>query len=164
MRSRAALPLSARYRRSLWLLAGWVVAGCSGSHEPTHTLPTPPHASIAPTTNVPALLGKSIDGLRSRLGMTQLGSLTLSDPELESSLAIDNSDSLAAFRTGGLTVLASYNTHTRQVHDLLVLGHHEDSLMARASLQSSARNYLVMPVFLANKPNHLFGLRVINAK
>ncbi len=73
-------------------------------------------------------------------------------------------DSLVAFRSGGLTLVASYNIRTGQVRDLLVLGRHEDSLMARASLRTNARNYLIMPVFLANKPNHLLGLRIVSVR
>jgi hypothetical protein len=71
------------------------------------------------------------------------------------------SDSLLAFRTGGLTLIASYNAHTRQVRDLLVLGHQEDSLMARASLRANTNEYLLLPVFLTNRPNRLVGLRVV---
>lgn len=152
------------YRVSLLLAACWVIAGCSGSHEPTQTVPTPPRASITPTTNVPALLGKSIDDLRSKLGPAQALPANFKDPLLTVTGASSVADSLAAFPTGGLTVVARYDARTRQVRDLLVLGSHEDSLMARASLRASARRYLLMPVFFADRPSHLVGLRIITVK
>lgn len=151
------------HRAGLQLVACWVVVGCSGSHEPAQTSPTP-RSSIAPAANVPALLGKSIDGLRSKLGAAQALPPSYSDPltAIITASPTGRTDSLLAFRTGGLTLVASYDARTRQVRDLLVLGRHEDSLMARASLQADARNYLVMPVFSANRRNHLLGLRVIS--
>lgn len=136
---------------------GWL-AGCSGAHEPTQTVGTPPHAVVAPTTNVPVLLGRSIDELRSRLGAAQPLPAGYLDP-LSAGMA--TTDSLLAFRTGGLQLVATYNTHTRQVRDLLVLGQQEDSIMGQASLRSSARGYLVMPVFRPDSPNRLLGLRVL---
>ncbi|MGI4742491.1 MAG: hypothetical protein ACRYG7_45620 [Janthinobacterium lividum] len=152
-----------RYRTGLSLVVGCLAAGCSGAHEPAQAPPTPPHATIAATANVPALLGTSIDELR-----TQLGAMHALPPNFTNlltrnttGLLPNKADSLLAFRTGGLTLVASYNVHTRQVRDLFVLGHQEDSLMARASLRVNANGYLLLPVFLANKPNYLVGLRVI---
>ncbi|MDO7886397.1 hypothetical protein [Hymenobacter cheonanensis] len=136
----------------------WWLASCSGAHEPTQTASATAHAAVAPTTNVPALLNSSIDGLRSRLGAAYPLPAGYLDPL---SVGVASTDSLLAFRTGGLQLVATYNAHTRQVHDLLVLGQQEDSLMGRASLRSSARDYLVLPVFRPDNPNRLLGLRVI---
>ena len=148
------------------LLAGGLVAGCSGAHEPTQQTTTPPRAAITPTANVPALLGTSIDGLRRRLGAGQPLPPGFADP-LSVALAANSTahvDSQAAFRTGGLMLVASYNAHTRQVSDLLLLGQHEDSLMGRASLRTNAHDYLVLPVFRTDKPTHLLGLRIVQAR
>lgn len=149
-----------------WLLAGGWLGACSGAHEPTQTTSVATHADVAPTANVPALLGLSIDDLHSRLGTRQplptRPGTTDAVPEVASRLT--NPDSLASFRAGGLTLIANYNARTRQVHELLVLGHHEDSLMARAALRSSASQYLVMPVFASGRPNYLLGLRVVPIK
>ncbi len=138
---------------------GWWLAGCSGAHEPTQVISSVPHAVVAPTTNVPALLGRSIDELRGRLDTTArplpAGYLSL----LSNGLA--STDSLQAFRTGGLQLIATYNRTTRQVRDLLILGPREDSLMGRASLRNSARRYVVLPVFRPDTPNKLLGLRVL---
>ncbi|AMR26041.1 hypothetical protein A0257_02280 [Hymenobacter psoromatis] len=164
MRDRAKNLLAHGYRTSLRLAACWAVAGCSGAHEPAQTAPTPPRASVVATANVPALLGKSIDSLRGKLGPAQALPANYKDPLETITAAAPTTDSLAAFRTGGLTVVASYDARTRQVRDLLVLGQHEDSLLARASLRASARNYLIMPVFFANKPGHLLGVRVVAIK
>lgn len=164
MRDRPQILLVPGYRTSLRLAACWAVAGCSGAHEPAQTAPTPPRASVTADANVPALLGKSIDSLRSQLGPPQALPATYKDPLAAITAASPTTDSLTVFRTGGLTVVASYNARTRQVRDLLVLGQHEDSLLARASLRASARTYLLMPVFFVNKPGHLLGLRVINTK
>ncbi|TDN40552.1 hypothetical protein E4631_10455 [Hymenobacter sp. UV11] len=163
MRSWAQNLLVHCYRPSWQLAACWAIAGCSGTHEPVQTAPTLPRASVAPTANVPAMLGKSIDSLRSQLGPAQALPANYTDP-LTTISAAPTTDSLAAFRTGGLTIVASYNAQTRRVRDLLVLGRHEDSLLARASLRASAHNYLIMPVFFANKPTHLLGLRIITTK
>jgi len=152
------------YRTGMLLVAGYTAAGCSGAHEPAQALPTPPHASrVAPTANVPALLGTSIDELRTKLGATHTLPPDFVDPVAKNTLGLlpGKSDSLLAFRTGGLTLVASYNARTRQVHDLLVMGHQEDSLMARASLRANTSDYLLLPVFLTNRPNRLVGLRII---
>ena len=165
MRSRAVNLLAVSYRASLLYAACWLASGCSGAHEPTQTLPNVPRTSVAPTANVPALLGKSIDALRTKLGAAQQMPRSFMDPVVASSAAPSGSaDSLEAFRTGGLTLVASYDARTREVRDLLIVGRHEDSLMARASLQASARNYLIMPVFYSGRHNHLLGLRVISTK
>jgi hypothetical protein len=71
---------------------------------------------------------------------------------------------VTTFRTGGLTLVASYNARSREVRDLLLLGHHEDSLMGRAHLQANTPSYLVMPVFYNGNAYRLLGLRVIPAK
>ena len=150
----------------------WVVAlgtslamlGCSGAHEP-HRMSPPPvrHVQVAPTADVPALLGVSIDGLRQRLGPAQPlpDQLATSAASSLRPTSPGQFDSLAAFRTGGLLVLASYDAHSRQVRDLLLLGHHEDSLMGRAHLRANAATYLVMPVFQDTRSFRLLGLRVI---
>lgn len=165
MRSRAATLLAASCRASLLCVGCWLTGGCSGAHEPTQTLPNVPRASIAPATNVPALLGRSIDDLRTKLGPTQQMPRSFIDPIVASSAGpTGQGDSLAAFRTRGLTLVASYDARTREVRDLLIVGRHEDSLMAQASLQARARHYLIMPVFYADRPNHLLGLRVIDIK
>lgn len=150
-----------RPRRAAALLTatGWWLAGCSGAHEPTQVVGAKPHAVVAPTTNVPALLGRSIDELRGRLDTAAqplpAGYLGL----LSNGLA--STDSLQAFRSGGLQLIATYNATTRQVRDLLVLGQQEDSLMGQASLRSSARRYVILPVFRPDTPNKLLGLRVL---
>jgi hypothetical protein len=152
------------YGAGLGLAAFWGVAGCTRSHEPAQVPPTPLPASVAATANVPALLGVSIDSLRSRLGPAQALPPNFEDPSAITTDVLHPADSLVAFRIGSLTVVASYNAHTRQVRDLLVLGQQEASIMARASLQANARSYLIMPVFFASRPGHLLGLRIINIK
>ena len=145
--------------------AGVLLAACSGSHEPRRAAPAAPivHAQIAPTADVPALLGASIDGLRQRLGAPQPLPAGLQATETVAVLgaASGKLDSVMAFRTGGLLLLANYDARSRQVRDLLLLGHHEDSLMGRARLRANADRYLVMPVFYAGKSFRLLGLRVI---
>jgi hypothetical protein len=139
-------------------LASLLPAACSSSHEPPQVpAKGPAHVQVAPTTDVPALLGKSIDGLRQQLGSRQ--------PVPAGLVAIDTStnspDSLAAFHTGGLILIASYDARSREVRDLLLLGNHEDSLMGRAGLRTNAANYLIMPVFYGRNSHRLMGLRVI---
>jgi hypothetical protein len=153
---------ASRCARSSWQLAlalvSLLLADCSSSHEPPHGPALgPAHGLVAPTTDVPALLGKSIDGLRQQLGAQQ--------PLPAGLTAIDTStnspDSLAAFQTGGLTLIASYDARSRQVRDLLLLGSHEDSLMGRANLRTNATDYLIMPVFYGRNSHRLKGLRIV---
>lgn len=148
-------------------LAGLLLAGCSGTHESGQAAVRPtPRLAAPPATNVPALVGMSIDKLSERLGPSQH-----LPPDLANSLEgvvsaanLNRQDSLASFRTGGLTLLASYDVRTRQVRDLLLLGQREDSLMAQGTLRASARDYLVLPIFRVNKPGRLVGLRIIALK
>lgn len=147
------------------LLGSGCLAGCSGTHESRHVAATPSRR-IVPTTNVPALLGVSIDGLHERLGPGQplppgvVNTLQVQVNDIETA----RQDSLASFRTGGLTLVASYDARTRQVSDLLLLGRREDSLMAQGTLKANARNYLVLPIFRLNKPGRLLGLRIVALK
>jgi len=141
--------------------------GCSGSHEPPRGAPPPRrHVQVAPDVDVPALIGMSIDGLRQRLGPLQPLPEQFATSAASALLFSSQGqfDSLATFRTGGLLVLANYDTRSRQVRDLLLLGHHEDSLMSRAHLRSNATAYLVMPVFRDTRSFRLLGLRVIPTK
>lgn len=154
-------------RRAGWgLLASGGLGACSGAHEPTQTTQAAAHAGVAPTANVPMLVGLSIDGLHSRLGPRQPlpASFTTPAEVLGAASRLARQDSLAAFKTGGLTLIASYDARSRQVHDLLLLGHHEDSLLAKAALRANASNYLVLPVFGPDRPNYLLGLRVVAVK
>ena len=157
-----SFPGAGRRIRLGWQLAlslvSSLLAACSSSHEPPHVpVSGPASVQVAPTTNVPALLGKSIDGLRQQLGARQPlpAGLTTIDTSTSSP------DSLAAFHTGGLTLIASYDARSREVRDLLLLGNHEDSLMGRAGLRTNATNYLIMPVFYGRNSHRLMGLRII---
>ena len=149
------------------LLAGLVLAAsCSGAHEPTQQTTAAPRAAIIPTANVPALLSASIDSLRHQLGTAQPLPAGFADP-LNVAVAANSAaraDSQAAFRTGGLTLVASYNARTRQVNDILLLGQQEDSLMGRASLRTNSRSYLVLPVFRQDSPTRLLGLRIVKVQ
>ncbi|RZK29735.1 MAG: hypothetical protein EOO63_08400, partial [Hymenobacter sp.] len=54
------------------LLGSSLLAGCSGTHEPGQATAWPtPRLATPPATNVPALLGMSIDKLSERLGPSQ---------------------------------------------------------------------------------------------
>jgi hypothetical protein len=165
MQNRLSYPTLITYLAKLLLLSSGWLASCSGTHESRQVAATPSR-SIVPTTNVPALLGVSIDGLRERLGPGRalppgfVNPLQVQGNEVETV----RQDSLASFRTGGLTLVASYDARTRQVSDLLLLGRREDSLMAQGALQANAHNYLVLPIFRLNKPGRLLGLRVVALK
>jgi len=146
---------------------GWLLSTCSGAHEPAQRGPeittTQPPVRIEPTTNVPALLGKSIGELQRRLGAAQPLPSLFSNLTLYNNLAPLPTDSVMVFRTGGLLLAASYNTRSRHVNDLLLLGRHEDSLMHRAALRTDALDYVVLPLFRPDRPGVLLGLRVIPA-
>lgn len=154
--------------RTRWLLlaaSSWLAA-CSGAHESAQVAASAARVGAAATTNVPALVGMSIDDLHRRLGAAQTPPASLTDPSgpLAGQDAQAMQDSVVSFQTGGLTLVASYDVHTRQVRDLLLLGHHEDSLMAKATLRSNASSYLVLPVFQVDRPSSLLGLRIVATK
>lgn len=158
----------ARLRQLAGALVGsglLMLGACSGTHEPTHGPAVSLKSGIvAPTANVPALLGASIDGLRHRLGMPQPLPPGFSDPAMGPAGGLEQPDSTLAFRMKGFTLIANYDARTRQVRDLLLLGQHEDSLMGRASLRPNAAGYLVLPVFQAGSDNRLLGLRIVPTK
>lgn len=144
------------------LLGGMLAVGCSGAHEPAErTSESSHHGLVRPTVNVPALLGYSIEGLRQHLGTARELTGVLTDTTYFNELAPKAYDSLLVFRTGGLLLVASYDIRSRHVNDLFLLGHHEDSLMQRASLRADAPNYLVLPAFRSAQPGKLLGLRII---
>ena len=70
-------------------------------------------------------------------------------------------DSSRLFRRRGLAIVASYDHHSREVSNLLLLGRNETELMSRAQLQLGADTYLVLPVFKERPANELLGLRVL---
>jgi len=69
--------------------------------------------------------------------------------------------SVALLRGKGLALLATYDYHTRQLSDLLLLGTNETELMERTRLRLDAANYLMLIVFQARHPTWLLGLRVL---
>jgi hypothetical protein len=162
------MTVRAAFLPARWLLlaaSSWLAA-CSGAHESAQVATSVARVGTTATTNVPALVGMSIDDLHRRLGLAHTPPASLTDPSgpLAGQDEHAMQDSIVSFQTGGLTLVASYDIHTRQVRDLLLLGHHEDSLMARAALRSNASSYLVLPVFRVDKPSSLLGLRIVATK
>lgn len=159
--------ISTRYSRfcSRLLPALALLTACSGAHEPTQgTALASPRPAIAPTANVPALVGATISELRARLGPPGRVPAGFYDPSAYTGInyaGSQQSDSVAAFQVGGLLLLANYDARSGRVHDLLLLGPHEDVLMGQASLQANAAAYLVLPVFRPRPPGRLLGLRVV---
>lgn len=138
--------------------------GCSGAHEPVHDRP---RATIAPSQHevgldVPGIIHLSIDQLSRRLGPRRPLPAGFTDPTLAPLLLHQQQmDSSGFFRYRGLGVVAAYNERTRRVSDLLLLGTDEGELMRRANLELGAPDYLVLPVFEAQRPAQLLGLRVL---
>lgn len=152
-----------------WLLGaclgtGLALAACSGTHERVQRSPDVPHYKrvvVAPTTNLPKLLNQPIEQLRQQLTALPVLPGALIDATRMSDLAPRATDSLLTFRAGGMLLIASYDIQTRRVHDMLLLGHHEDSLMQRAALRFDATNYLVLPAFQMRRTSKFLGLRII---
>jgi hypothetical protein len=145
------------------VIAGFVSA-CSGTHEPPHdhTAPTK-RARITPAElDVPGLLGLSIDELSQRVGPRRPVPASFIDPTLAPQMQRNEPlDSTALFQCRGLAMVAAYDYQTRRINDLLLLGSNEGELMRRARLQLGAPHYLVLPVFQAQRPTQLLGLRVL---
>ena len=163
------LPTSARAGHR-WLLGALLGVGvglasaCSGAHEHVQHTPDVPRYTrvvVAPTTNLPKLLNQPIEQLQQQLTALPVLPGSLIDATRMSDLAPRATDSLLTFRAGGLLLIASYDVQTRRVHDMLLLGRHEDSLMQRAALRFDAANYLVLPAFQMRRPSRFLGLRII---
>ena len=146
-------------------VVGTWVGACSGMHESRPDVAAPTAAvpvSNLPQLNVPGLLPLSIDELIRRLGPPLPLPGGFADP-VQASLARRGLplDSAVLLRSKGLTLVATYDYHTRQLSDLLLLGTNETELMDRSQLLLGAANYLVLPVFQARHPTRLLGLRVL---
>lgn len=137
--------------------------GCSRAHEREDAkadgtgpqLPAAPTAAV-PTVDVAAVVGRSIDEVRRRLGPPQALPADFEDPA-----GPPAADSTLAFRPRGLVVVATYDARSRRVLDLLVLGPDEDVLMRRTNLLPRAPAYLLLPVFAMNRSTKFVGLRVV---
>ena len=140
------------------------IGGCSGSHEPVRDRP---RSSMVPSRNmvgldVPGIIHLSIDQIIKRLGPSRHLPAGFTDPvQAPLLLQQEQIDSSGFFQYRGLAVVAAYNERTRRVSDLLLLGADESELMRRANLELGAPDYLVLPVFEAQRPTKLLGLRVL---
>ena len=138
--------------------------GCSGAQEPVLDRP---RAIVAPSRpvvglNVPSIIHLTIDQLVRRLGPRRPLPAGFADPVHASMLLRQEQlDSSGFFQYRGLALVVAYNERTRRVSDLLVLGADENELMRRANLELGAADYLVLPVFEAQSPARLMGLRVL---
>ena len=138
--------------------------GCSGAQEPVLDRP---RAIVAPSRpvvglNVPGIIHLTIDQLIRRLGPRRPLPAGFADPVQASMLLRQEQlDSSGFFQYRGLALVVAYNERTRRVSDLLVLGADENELMRRANLELGAADYLVLPVFEAQRPTRLMGLRVL---
>lgn len=159
------------YRLVLFLLVGGVLGACSRTHEPLADAPAPAVSKAVvyklaykkvPTVDVPNLLGLSIDEVSQRIGPRLPVPPDFADPVLlPQAQRLGMFDSTTLFRARGVTMVASYDHKSREVHDLLLLGDDENELMSRAQLRLDADTYLVLPVFESRRPNQLMGLRVL---
>ena len=138
---------------------------CSRTHEPHNDRAVPVvDEAVRPGLglNVPNLLRLSIDEISHQLGPRLPAPVGFLDPILAPLVQRSmHLDSTSFFRCRSLAIIASYDNHTRQVSDLILLGSNEKELMSRAQLQLGAANYLVLPVFQAQHPTRLLGLRVV---
>ncbi len=141
------------------------VEACSGSHEPPHDHTVPTAAAPArpgEELDVPSLLALSIDEMGRRVGPQRPIPAGFTDPTLAPLVQRNVPlDSTTVFHSRGLSMVVTYNYHSRRVSDLLLLGSNENELMRRAKLQLDAPHYLVLPVFQTHHPTQLLGLRVL---
>ncbi|HEX8507675.1 MAG TPA: hypothetical protein VF630_20095 [Hymenobacter sp.] len=153
----------------LCLAAAMGAGACSGTHESSYDRAAPPRATVisppsqrVPQVDVPALLGLSIDDINKRMGPRLPLPPGFFDPALLGELKRGaKMDSTALFRSEGLAMVVSYDFASRQVSDFLLLGENENELMARARLKLGADDYLVLPVYQAQRASQLFGVRVL---
>ncbi len=150
---------------------GLVLLACSHTSESTHeaSVAQPPmrpakSRAVRPVVDVPALLALTIDELPARLGPPGRVPDTFVDPSVVALNEIQaRIDSTAFFRYRGQAFVVSYNTKTRQLYDVLLLGRDENVLRQRGKLTENAAGYLLVPVFEVRDITALQGLRVIPA-
>ena len=142
---------------------GWA---CSGAHEKPkdrNGAVGGPARKLALVLDVPAMVGASIDELRRQLGPAGAVPNQLADPAALAHVRnADAYDSAAAFRRRGVTVVATFDTRTRQVSDLLVLGKNEQTVIQQANLDVDSPDYLLLTVFDAHNTSRFLGLRVVS--
>jgi hypothetical protein len=148
----------------LGLAAGAGLSACSGMHDPHQPAPTrAATVTLLPREyDVPSLLGLSADELALRLGSPQPVPADYHDPvtlPLEQRGSLN--DSSALFQAGKLPIVATFDTKSHQVIDLVVLGPDEEQLMQQANLELNSQQYLLLAVFTARPAGKFLGVRVI---
>ena len=113
--------------------------------------------------NVPALVGRSIDQVRQRLGPpreTRQQAIGL-EPTAEQMRTTKGEGWINTFEHEGTTIVVTFNARTREVNDLVLLGANEDELLRRGNLDFVADKYLVLPVTDPTAPSRILGIRVV---
>lgn len=113
--------------------------------------------------NVPALVGRSIDQVRQRLGPpreTRRQPIGL-EPTAEQMRTTKGEGWINTFEHDGTTIVVTFNARTREVNDLVLLGSNEDELLRRGNLEFVADKYLVLPVTDPAAPSKIVGVRVV---
>ena len=147
-------------------MLGLTLAGagaCTSTHEPRRDQARPAGAPLpAPELDVPVLLSLSVDELSRRVGPARRLPSGFADPTLlPANERTFEADSTLFFRYRHLAIVAFFSPQTRRLNNLLLLGPDEDTLMSRARLRIGTNRYLVLPVFEAQRPTQLMGVRVL---
>lgn len=146
------------------MIVSGLVGACSGAHESRHENATIVAVPLtdAPRLNVPGLLKLTIDEMGQRVGPPRPVPPAFVDPTLLPLMQKGEPlDSTAWFRYEGLNVVATYDFHTRQIKDFLLVGDNEEELMRRYQLTLGTAEYMVLPIFQQRRPTELMGLRVL---
>ena len=146
------------------VVLGAGLGACSGAHERPRERSLAAAAPVRKVegVDVPKLLTLSIDEMAQQIGPRLPLPTEYVDPVmLPLTHRGQELDSMAFFRRRGLAIVASFDSETRRVNDLMLLGNNENSLLSRAQLQLGAEQYLVLPVFEQQHPTQLMGLRVL---
>ena len=137
-----------------------LLAGCSGDKA---TEPAPVHSGDkakepAPVLfDIPALVGKSIDGVREILGKPQD-----KEPEptkLQLQAGVDEWNNV--FLRDGQELLVTFNPRTRQVIDFFLDGEDKMTLMQQGNLAEGAAAYRIEPVRQIRDRSKITGIKII---
>ena len=141
---------------------GWACSGGRDKNKEASGAVAGPTRRLALVVDVPAVVGASIDELQRQFGPVQPLPAHLADPAALASIhPNDGFDSAGTFQRRGVTLVATFNTNTRQVSDLLVLGKNEQTVIQQANLDIDSPKYLLLPVYDTHNTSRFIGLRVV---
>lgn len=106
--------------------------------------------------NVPSLVGKNIDEVRSALGKPADSAAEPSQAQLAGTSEWDNT-----FKKDSKELLVTFNPKSREVIDFFLEGSDKDTLLGVGNLKSNSSDYRVEEVKALTDPSAITGIKVV---